>query len=50
MNTRRASSRRDEEGIANAGTQNNQVLPHEEVVMNGQVYVAPHPTTYGHLK
>ena len=41
MNTRSATSRRDEEYIANVGAQDNQVSPLEEVAFNDQVLVAP---------
>ena len=41
MNTQKGAARRYEEGIANAGAQHNQVLPLDEVVMEGQVFVAP---------
>ena len=40
MNTRRPSARRDKEGIANVGEQDNQVPQLEEVAMGDHVPVA----------
>ena len=50
LNTRRTAASRFGEGVANAGPQDNQVPPLEEVAKGDKVSVVPPPMTDGDIR